>query len=253
LAVLVVAGVCQGLSGGPRWVPLLSDVCFEVERGEVVAIVGGRLSGKTTLLKIAAGIATPDAGSVRLGERELTGMSQRTRAHLRGRDHEIAWLNRAGMSQKLEVAKIVGWSLALQRGRKESERSAREMLERVGALDCAHKRWAEISPWQQLLVGLARAFAATPKLVIIDDLLDALGARATEQASSLLRTLIANAEPRCGALMSACDRDSAVFADRVWSLSSGGKLTPTSGQHNSQADILPLQRRTQGGASRRVG
>jgi putative ABC transport system ATP-binding protein len=243
MPVLVVAGVCRGLSRGASWRPLLSDVSFEVERGEVVAIVGGRLSGKTTLLEIAAGIATPEDGSVRLGERELTGMSERKRAHLRGRDHEIAWLNRAGMSQKLEVAKIVGWSLALRRGCKETERRAGQMLERVGALDCAHKRWSDISPWQQLLVGLARAFVASPNLVVIDDLLDALGSRATEEASSLLRSLIAEAEPGCGVLMSASDRDSAVFADRVWSLGSGGKLTPTSGHRSSQADILPLRRR----------
>jgi putative ABC transport system ATP-binding protein len=229
------------LSSGASLVPLLSDVSFDVERGEVVAIVGGRLSGKTTLLTIAAGIATPEAGSVRLGERELTGMSERKRVRLRGR--ELVWLNRAGMSQRLEVAKIVGWPLAFRRGRRETQRRAGQMLERVGALDCAHKRWADLSPWQQLLVGLARAFAATPKVVIIDDLLDALGPRATEQASGLLRSLIAEAEPRCGVLMSASDRDSAVFADRVWSLGSGRKLTPTSGHRHSDADVLPLRRR----------
>jgi putative ABC transport system ATP-binding protein len=242
--VLVVVGVCEGSSSGESWAPLLSDVSFEVGCGELVAIVGGRLSGKTTLLEIAAGIRAPEGGSVRLGELELAGMSERERARVRGR--ELVWLNRAGMSQRLEVAKIVGWPLALQRGRRETERRARQMLERVGALDCAHKRWADLSPWQQLLVGLARAFAAAPRLVVIDDLLDALGSHATTEASRLLRSLIAEAESRCGVLMSASDRDSAVFADRVWSLGSGGKLTPTSGHRDSEADVLPLRRRRAG-------
>jgi putative ABC transport system ATP-binding protein len=242
VSVLVVAGVCQGSLGGGSWVPLLSDVSFDVERGEIVAIVGGRLSGKTTLLKIAAGIATPEAGHVRLGERELTGLSERERIRLRGR--ELVWLNRAGMEQRLEVAKIVGWPLAVHRGRRETEHRAGQMLERVGALDCAHKRWADLSPWQQLLVGFAQAFAGNPEIVVIDDLLDALGSPATKTASNLLRSLIAEADPRCGVLMSASDRDSAVFADRVWSLERGGKLTPTSGHHNTHADILPLRQRS---------
>jgi putative ABC transport system ATP-binding protein len=240
LPVLVVAGVCQGLSSGMSWIPLLRDASFEVEAGEVVAIVGGRLSGKTTLLEIAAGIASPEEGSVRLGERELTEMSERERVCLRGRD--LVWLSRAGMAQPLKVLKIVGWPLAMRRGRREAERRAGQMLERVGALDCAHKRWAELSPRQQLLVGFAQAFAASPEVVIVDDLLDALGSRATKEASDLLRSLIAEAEPRCGVLMSVSDRDSGVFADRVWSLGSGGKLTPTSGHRRSGADVLPLRR-----------
>lgn len=127
------------------------------------------------------------------------------------------------------------------------------MLERVGAFDCARERWADLSPRQQLLVGFAQAFVASPRLVIVDDLLDALGSRATKEASDLLRSLVVEAEPRCGVLMSASDRDSAVFADRVWSLGSGGKLTPTSGHRVSDAQILPLRRRDQGGGSRHVG
>lgn len=250
MAALVVVGVSQGFWRGRSWVPSLSGVSFEVGRGDVVGIVGGRLSGKTTLLKIAAGIKVPEGGGVRLDGRELTGLSERERARLRGR--EIVWLNRAGMSQKLEVSKIVGWPLALNRGRRETERRAAEMLERVGARECARQRWGDLSQWQQVLVGYAQGFAATPRIVVIDDLLDALGSRGTEEASNLLRSLIAEAESRCGVLMSASDRDSAVFADRVWSLG-GGKLTPTTGYRDSDADVLPFRHREEGGRSRCVG
>jgi ABC-type lipoprotein export system ATPase subunit len=235
---LVVAGVFQGLWKGGSWVPLLNDVAFEVERGEVVGIVGGRLSGKTTLLKIAAGITAPESGSVQLAERELTTLPERKRQRLRG--SEISWLNRAGMSQKLEVSKIVGWLLAGDRGCRATEHRAIEMLERVGAHDCVGQRWPDLSQWQQVLVGFAQAFAGSPDLVIVDDLLDALGPRKTEEASRLLRSLIAESENRCGVLMSASDRDSAVFADREWSLGHRGKLTPTTGHHNTNADILPF-------------
>ncbi len=215
---------------------LLSDVSFEVECGEIVGVVGGRLSGKTTLLTIAAGIKVPDKGSVRLAEKELTTLNNRKRARLRG--SEIAWLNRAGMSQKYEVSKIVGWLVAGDRGYRAAERRAIEMLDRVGALDCVGRRWPDLSQWQQVLVGFARAFAGCPDLVVVDDLLDALGPSKTAEASRLLRSLISESEKHCGVLMSASDRDSAVYVDREWLLDRDGKLTPTTGHHNNNADIL---------------
>jgi putative ABC transport system ATP-binding protein len=244
VAVLVVAGVCQGLSRGRGWVPVLRDVSFDVEWGEVVGIVGGRWSGKTTLLKVAAGIKVPERGSVRLGELELTGLSDRERAGLLGR--EVAWVNRVGMSLGLEVARIVGWPLALRRGRVFAERRAVEMLERVGARECAGARWGDLSPWQQVLVGFAQGFAAGPRVIVIDDLLDALGSRATEEASDLLRSLIEESEPRCGVVMSVSDFESALFADRIWSLRDGGVLEPTAGHRDTDAEVIPFPPQAQG-------
>ncbi len=245
MAELVVLGVCQGLSPGEgAWEPLLRDVSFDVERGEVVGIVGGARSGKTTLLKIAAGIKIPEKGSVRLGALELTRLADRKRALLLGRD--LVWLNRAGMSLGgLEVADIVGWPLALRRGRRDAERRAAEMLERVGAKECARRRWGDLSPWQQVLVGFAQGFAADPRIIVIDDLLDALGSEATEAASNLLRSLIAESEPRCGVVMSASSFESAIFADRIWSLRSGGKLEPTSGHRDTHAEVIPFPTQTE--------
>jgi putative ABC transport system ATP-binding protein len=239
VSVLVVDGMCLGRSRGGYWAPLLSDVCFEVERGEVGAILGGRRSGKTRLLEVAAGVRRPESGSVRFGERELSAMPERKRVLLRGR--ELVFIDRAGMSSQLFVEKIVGWPLSLTRGRRETQRRAWQMLERVGALECAGRRWRQLSPWEQVLVGLARGFVATPELVVIDDLLDGLGSEATTQASRLLRSLIAEAASNPGVLISVSDRDSAVFADRVWSLR-GGRLKPISGHGAANASVVALRR-----------
>jgi predicted ABC-type transport system involved in lysophospholipase L1 biosynthesis ATPase subunit len=231
--------VSQGLLRGGSWLPLLSDVSFDVEHGEVVAIVGGRLSGKTTLLEIAAGIKAPEHGSVRLGQHELAGMPESKRVRLRG--EMVLWLNRAGMSLSLKVTDMVVWP-GLGLGASDTRRHAHAMLEHVGALDCAEKRWPDLSPWEQLLVGLARAFTRSPRLVVIDDLLDAHGSTSRREASRLLRSLIAESEHRPGVLMSVSDRDAAMFADRVWSIGHKGKLIPTLGHTHGQADIVPLRR-----------
>ncbi|HXB66577.1 MAG TPA: ATP-binding cassette domain-containing protein [Solirubrobacteraceae bacterium] len=240
--MLVLSGVCQGLSHerSKRWRQVLSDVSLNVEAGEVVAVIGGRLAGKTTLLRIAAGLVEPEAGRVRLDQFTLTDLSERERGTLRGR--EIVWLNTVGMSAKLRVSKIVGWSLADCQGRGERERRVAEGLERVGATDCVRLCWGDLSRFEQVLVAYAQAFASRPRIIVIDDLLDGLGEPWTREASDLLRSLINDAERSCGVLMSASDRDSSLYADRVWVLENGS-LIPTAGHREGAADILVFRRR----------
>jgi predicted ABC-type transport system involved in lysophospholipase L1 biosynthesis ATPase subunit len=241
VAGLSVVGVEKAFSRGGQRTGSLEDVSFDVGGGEVVAIVGGRLSGKTTLLKVVAGLERPDRGSLSLDGRDLTGLSEGARARLLG--HEIVWIERCGPNLDLEVSRFVGWSLAIH-GRRHAERTARRALERVGAQGCMGRRWKELSNWQRVLVSLARAFAGSPRLVIIDDLLDALGSRATEEASDLLRSLMAESVPRCAVLMSASDMESAVFADRVWSLTRQGALKLLSGRPHVDGDVIPFPTHT---------
>jgi predicted ABC-type transport system involved in lysophospholipase L1 biosynthesis ATPase subunit len=249
--LLVVDGVRKGFSrGGREWVAVLEGVSFAVERGEVVAVVGGRLGGKTTLLLVAAGMELADVGGVRLDGVELSGLSGRVRSRLLG--HDVVWLDRVGPELELvEVSRLVGWPLALGGGRRHVERRALQMLERVGARECVGRRWGELSNWQRVLVGLARAFAGCPRVVVIDDLLDALGSRGSEEAFELLRSLMEQADPACGVLMSASDLESAMFADRVWSLGKG-KLRPMVGHQPENACIIPFPEQASD-ASRSVG
>jgi putative ABC transport system ATP-binding protein len=250
--VLSVEGVWKGYSRGGRWMGVLGGVSLEVARGEVVAVVGSRLEGKTTLLKVAAGMERPDQGSVSLDSRSLTGLRDRSRTRLLG--HEIVWIDRDGPELGLEVSRFVGWPLALHgHGRRHAERLASQALERVGARECMGRRWGELSNWQRVLVGLARAFAGSPLVVVIDDLLDALGGRVTEQASDLLRSLVEESEPRCGVLMSASDMESAMFADRMWSLTRKGTLKPLSGQPSHDADVIPFPKPVESQGSQGVG
>jgi ABC-type lipoprotein export system ATPase subunit len=242
--VLSVERVYKGYSRGGQPMGVLEDVSFEVVPGEVVAIVGSRLEGKTTLLKIAAGLEYPDEGSVTLGAQELTDIQDRCRSRLLG--DEIVWINRDGPRLKVKVSKFVGWPLALHGcGRRGAERAAAQALERVGARECAGRLWGDLSNWQRVLVGLARAFAGNPRIVVIDDLLDALGSRGTEEASDLLRTLVEASNPRCGVLMSTSDVESALFADRVWSLTRKGALKLMFGRLTSEGEVIPFPERAE--------
>ena len=245
-AVLVLRGVRKGFSrGGREWVSVLEGVSFEVARGEVGAVVGARLSGKTTLLQLVAGVELPDAGTIELAGCELTTLSRRRREHLLG--EQLVWMDRYGPAQEsVKVWRFVGWPLASERGRRHAETRAVQMLERVGAREYAGRCWGELSNWQRMLVGLARAFAGSPSVVVLDDLMDALGTPGAGEASDLLRSLMEEADPPCAVLMSASDPDSALFADRVWSLRNG-KLVLLAGHQTDDADIIPLRARDREG------
>lgn len=233
--LLSIIGVGKGYARGREWVPVLAGISLETVPGEIVAIVGGRLAGKTTLLKMAAGVERPDEGAVLLGGRPLGGLADRSR--------EVRWVDRDGPGLDVAVTEFVGWPLAPGgRGRRQAEREAAQMLDRVGAGECLGRRWGELSNRQRVLVGLARGFAGGPRLVVVDDLLDALGEPATEQASDLVRSLVEASEPRSGVLMSASDVESAMFADRVLTITGKGSLKLLSGRLTDGGDVVSFRR-----------
>jgi ABC-type nitrate/sulfonate/bicarbonate transport system ATPase subunit len=237
--LLSISGLEKGYSRGEAWVPVFAGVSLEVVRGEIVAIVGGRQEGRTTLLKVAAGMEPPNKGTVSLAGRPLTALADRPR--------EVRWVDRDGPGLEVRVSEFVGWPLARGgRGRRQAEQAATQMLERVDARDCLTRHWGELSNWQRVLVGLARGFVGNPQLVVVDDLLDALGEPATEKASDLVRSLVEESEPRCGVLMSASSMESAMFADRVVTITGKGSLKLMSGRLTDAGEVVSFDGHAQG-------
>jgi ABC-type nitrate/sulfonate/bicarbonate transport system ATPase subunit len=238
--LLSITGISKGYLRGGSYLGVLKDVSLEVAPGEVVAVIGRRLGGKSTLLQIVAGLEVPDAGTVTLSGRPVR-VQRRSfwewwAARRAGpRDpvlgHDMVLVTRDGPHQELEVCKYVGGPLAVRgSSRRDVRRVAGAALERVGASDCIGRCWGELSHYQRALVGLARAFAGTPQLVILDDLLDAHDRRDTETLSDILHTLVEESDGRCGVLLSAGYYETAVvLANRVCSLDQHGTLVHTSG------------------------
>ncbi len=233
--LLALQGVGKSYRRGGRRLRVLADASLEVACGEVGAVVGSRDEGKTTLLKIAAGIEQPDAGEVWLGDLDLVALGEGDRSRLLG--DEIAWTNREGTGVKLEVLDHLALPLAMGRGhgRREARSLARAALERVGATGCAQRRWSELSDWERVLVGFARGLVCRPRLLVLDSVTDGLGMRRTREAGELLLAL--TAELGCGVLMSCADLEAALFADRVWSLEDG-RLSVLSEQPLVEAEII---------------
>lgn len=237
--LLTLQGVSKGYRRGGRRLRVLAEVSLELGLGEVGAVVGSRNEGKTTLLKIAAGIEQPDAGEVHLGGVSLTRLADKERSRLLGT--EIAWTNREGTGVRLEVLDYLALPLALGRrlGRREARTLATGALERVGAVGLAKRRWTELSDWERVLVGLARGIVCRPRLLVVDSVIDGLGMRRTREAGELLLALAAELE--CGVLMSSSDLEAALIADRVWSLERG-RLSLLSEQPAAEAEIIEFPR-----------
>jgi putative ABC transport system ATP-binding protein len=219
--VLELVGVWKGFERGRQRVGVLEDVSLTVATGEIVAVVGTRDQGKTTLLKLAAGVEQPDRGSVRVGGVELSGLKDKQLSALLRT--EIGLATREGPGMRARMREYVGLQLAAGRrwGRRDrrlrrGERRLRiaESLDRLGVADCADLRWGELSDWQRVRVELAQAIAPRPRLLLVDDLMDGLGLGKTQEASELLREL--SDDVGCGVLMVVSDHASAVPADRVW-------------------------------------
>jgi len=235
--LLSLSGVCKSYSRGDRSLRVLVEVELAVREREIVAVVGGRDAGKTTLLQIAAGLQRPDRGEVRLAGVELTRCSDTERARLLGRD--LAWVHREGVGLDCKMLEYIALSLLMgdRRGRREAERLAMAALERVGAEDCAGLRWGDLSNWERVLVGFARGIARAPRLLIVDDVIDGFGMGRTRQAGELLLSFAE--DPGCGVLMSASDLEAALIAERVWCFERG-TLRLTSDEASGDAEIIDL-------------
>lgn len=243
--LLSLVGVSKGYLVGSDWLRVLSNVSLEVGPGEVVAVGGPRLSGKTTLLRVAAGIVKPQDGKVWLGDRELTSMSRWTRGRLLGR--EIVWVNREGPGLSWRVGDYVAMPFVLGRGRGQKRRLVSEAFERVGLAQYGDRRWGDLDPWERVLVSLARAFAARPRVLLLDGLFDAVGHVETNEAGDLLRAMVR--ELRCGVVMSVSDVEPTLIADRVFRLARG-ELSVWS---DHRAEVIDATQRFPGRDLRSIG
>ncbi|MEO4045594.1 glycine betaine/L-proline ABC transporter ATP-binding protein [Pseudomonas sp. CAU 1711] len=152
----------------------VSDVSFSVEEGEIFVLMGLSGSGKSTLIRLINRLIEPSAGDVFIDGQNVAKLPQSQLIELRRRDMSMVFQSFALMPARsvldnasfgLEVAGI---------GRKERERRAMEVLEQVGLASFAHKYPHELSGGMQQRVGLARALATNPSMMIMDEAFSAL-------------------------------------------------------------------------------
>ncbi|NMD57182.1 MULTISPECIES: ABC transporter ATP-binding protein [Tsukamurella] len=155
---------------------VLRDVDLTVPAGSITAVVGPSGSGKTTLLRLVAGFVRPDAGTVRLGDRELASETAWVAAHRRG----VGYVAQDGaLFPHLSVARNIAFGLgaSLPVRRRSAAARVAELLETVSLDPALARRYPhELSGGQQQRVALARALAGSPRIMLLDESFSALDA-----------------------------------------------------------------------------
>ena len=161
----------------------LDDVSLEVPTGSLVALLGPSGSGKSTLLRIIAGLERPDAGSVHLADEDVTASSPQDRAIGFVFQHYAAF-------KHMTVFENVAFGLKV-RHRPKAEIRARvhDLLDLVQLEGLAKRYPSQLSGGQRQRMGLARALAVDPKVLLLDEPFGALDARVRKELRVWLRRL----------------------------------------------------------------
>lgn len=176
---------------GGREITVLDQVSFEIEREESVGVWGPRRSGKSTLLRIAAGLELPDAGTVRFDGRALQSLSELERARLVRTQVGLAPASLRETRNVRVVEHVALPLLSTGASLREASVTARRVLERVGATSRADTPVLELSPGERTRVAIARALVREPALLLIDEPALTPSPSERDELYALLRSLAA--------------------------------------------------------------
>jgi peptide/nickel transport system ATP-binding protein len=190
--LLVAQGLRRTFGRGEGAVRALDDVSFSINEGETLVLVGESGSGKTTAARVVLGLERPDAGSVRIGGRELVGLSSKAMRQVRRNvqvvlQDPMSQLNRRHTVEQIVATPLVAYGIGTKATR---QATVRQLIESVG-LQERHlsRRPHQLSGGQGQRVAIARALALNPRLVVLDESVSALDVSVRAQVLNLLREL----------------------------------------------------------------
>ncbi|WP_377324391.1 sulfate/molybdate ABC transporter ATP-binding protein [Pimelobacter simplex] len=186
------------------------DVSFEVADGETVALLGPNGAGKSTTLSVLGGLLRPDAGRIVLDGEELTGPGTWVAPHAR----RTALLAQDPLLfPHLSVLENVAFGpRSTGTGRRAARAAAEHWLAEVDAAELAGRRPAQLSGGQAQRVAVARALAADPRLLLLDEPMAALDVAVAPALRTLLRRVLAD---RTAVIVTHHVLDALLLADRV--------------------------------------
>lgn len=208
-----ISKISKRFDGPDGPVTVVDGFDLRIARGEMVALVGHSGCGKSTVLSMLAGLTRSDEGGIVLADREITGP---------GPDRGVVF----------QAPCLLPWRTALEnvllgldeafptKTRAERVAIAKKNLELVGLGDSVDKRPSELSQGMRQRVGLARAFALAPRMLLLDEPFGMLDSLTRMELEDVLVDLWQ--EHRITALLVTHDVDEAIFlADRVVMMTKG--------------------------------
>ena len=184
--------VSRGLAAGSAIVRALDGVSFSLEKKRTLAVVGESGCGKSTLARLVTMIEQPTAGSILLGDHDLSKITKAERQEVR-RTVQMIFQNPFGsLNPRKKVGTIIEEPILINTGQPKSERqaTARAMMARVGLRPEHYDRYPHMfSGGQRQRIAIARALILRPQLVVADEPVSALDVSIQAQVLNLLKDL----------------------------------------------------------------
>lgn len=201
--------------GGRAGIRAVDGVSFQIERGEVLALVGESGCGKSSTARAVIGIEKPASGSVEYHGASVPPLGLRTRPAALTAIQMVFQDPNSSLNPRIRVAQQIGDGARAARSRGLSSDSAEQWLKAVGLSPTLASRYPyQLSGGQRQRVAIARALAARPDLIVADEPISALDASAQSSVAAMMRELCVAS----GAAMLFISHDLSVvrlMADRV--------------------------------------
>jgi lipoprotein-releasing system ATP-binding protein len=175
-------------SGGGNLV-VFAGVNLDVERGEMLALVGESGAGKSTLLHLLGGLDTPSGGTIHYGNREITGLAPSEQSDFRNREIGFVWQIHYLLPEFTALENVMMPLLIRGVGRETAAAEALARLDEVGLRARITHRAGELSGGEQQRVVLARALVGKPSVLLADEPTGNLDFRTGEMIFELLENL----------------------------------------------------------------
>lgn len=171
---------------------VVKNISFELKKGEVLGLVGGSGSGKSTTARLCMGLTQPDAGKIDLFGHDWSAMSEKQRTAFRADIQLISQDPLGAFDPRFDVFQLLSEALAIGGLREKTAQKSRatELLDAVGlASNLLFSQPARLSGGQRQRIAIARALATQPRLLVCDEPVSALDVSVQAQVLDLLGDL----------------------------------------------------------------
>ena len=219
MAIVEVRNLHKSFLRGTERIDVLMDLNLDVEEGEFIALMGPSGSGKTTLLNLIAGLDTPTSGTITVGGKEISSLSESELAYWRTRNvgFVFQFYNLLPVLTAYENVELPLLLMPLSAAQRRIQ--VENALGLVGLLDRMGHRPGQLSGGQCQRVGIARAIVTDPTIIVADEPTGALDAKSADDALNLLELL--RSELRKTIIMVTHDPHAAAKAQRIVHLEKG--------------------------------
>ncbi len=188
-AMLQVEGLKKVFRSGESELVLFDNLSFEINKGEMLAIVGESGAGKSTLLHILGALDSASAGNVYFAKSRLNALSGDAAADFRNSEIGFVWQFHYLLPEFTALENVAMPLLLRGKPRKDVEGEALRWLQEVGLEQRSHHRSGELSGGEQQRVALARALITGPKMLLADEPTGDLDNRTADSVFELIARL----------------------------------------------------------------